>query len=206
VTWQDIFNTILALIGCVGGAGIIIVAIVKFTSDKIAERLLKKYELKLNKELESFKSKLDNKLYVSKTRFDAEFNIYRQLSESTVLMVKEVSQLFPSFTRDSRTDINTYKEKYGLALDKVVIAQDLLSANAPFISKEVYDKFSELEKKCKDQLYAFTDFRLRPDAKEYIEECRDDYKGAYKKTAEINNDLNSLLEDLRTYLLSLDVM
>ena len=87
---NDILKIALTIIGCFGGVGAIVSATVKFTSEKIAERLEKKYELRLNKELEEFKNKLE-KSYVSKTRFDTEFSIYRQLSESTVIMVKEVS-------------------------------------------------------------------------------------------------------------------
>lgn len=123
---NDILKIALTIIGCFGGVGAIVSATVKFTSEKIAERLEKKYELRLNKELEEFKNKLENKSYVSKTRFDTEFSIYRQLSESTVIMVKEVSQLFPRFTRDTRDDYDTYKKKFDSAIDKTVIAQDSL--------------------------------------------------------------------------------
>lgn len=203
---KDVLNIALTIIGSLGGAGFIIGATVKFTSEKIAERLKQKYELKLNKELEEFKCKLENKSYVSKTRFDTEFNIYRQLSESTVIMVKEVSQLFPRLTRDTRDDYDTYKEKYDLAVDKVVAAQDSLAANAPFISKEIYDKFSEIEKKCKVQIDDYIDFRLRDDKDDYMKECREEYRRTFKRTTEIQNDLDSLLDDLRSYLATLEVL
>ena len=55
-------------------------------------------------------------------------SVYRQLSESTVIMVKEVSQLFPRFTRDTRDDYDTYKKKFDSAIDKTVIAQDSLAS------------------------------------------------------------------------------
>ena len=161
--------------------------------------------MRLNKELEEFKNKLENKSYVSKTRFDTEFSIYRQLSESTVIMVKEVSQLFPRFTRDTRDDYDTYKKKFDSAIDKTVIAQDSLASNAPFISKDIYNKFDEIERKCKEQIEDFIDFRLRDDCKQYIEECRAEYRNAFKRTSEIQNDWNELLEELRVYLSSLEV-
>ena len=166
---NDILKIALTIIGCFGGVGAIVSATVKFTSEKISERLEKKYELRLNKELEEFKNKLENKSYVSKTRFDTEFSIYRQLSESTVIMVKEVSQLFPRFTRDTRDDYDTYKKK-----------------------------FYEIERKCKEQIEDFIDFRLRDDFMQYIEEC--------KRASEIQNDWNELLEELRVYLSSLEVV
>ncbi|MEG2014069.1 MAG: hypothetical protein RR063_12875, partial [Anaerovoracaceae bacterium] len=76
-----VWQTVFAIIGSVGGAGVIIAAVVKFSSDKIAERLSAKYQLKLDKELEAFKGRLDRKNYVSRVRFDAEFAIYRELSQ-----------------------------------------------------------------------------------------------------------------------------
>lgn len=204
--WQEVAKIALTLISCVGGAGVIIGAVVKFSSDKIAGSLQKRYELKLNKELEEFKNKMQNKLYVSKTRFDVEFNVYRQLSESTVIMVKEVSQLFPRFTRDTRDEYEAYKAKYDTAVDKVIIAQDTLAINAPFISKDIYSKFDKIEKMCKNQLEDFIDFRLREDGKAYIEECREDFRNAYKRTKEVQNALNALLDELRIYLANLDVV
>ena len=51
---NDILKIALTIIGCFGGVGAIVSATVKFTSEKIAERLEKKYELRLNKELEEF--------------------------------------------------------------------------------------------------------------------------------------------------------
>ena len=49
---NDILKIALTIIGCFGGVGAIVSATVKFTSEKIAERLEKNYELRLNKELE----------------------------------------------------------------------------------------------------------------------------------------------------------
>ena len=41
-------------------------------------------------------------------------------------MVKEISQLFPRFTRDARNDYETYKGRYDTALEKTVVFQDTL--------------------------------------------------------------------------------
>jgi adenine-specific DNA-methyltransferase len=62
---NEIWQTVLSIIVSVGGAGFIISAVVKFSADKIALRLEAKYQLKLDKELEIFKSKLDNMASVS---------------------------------------------------------------------------------------------------------------------------------------------
>lgn len=204
--WTTVFKIVTAIIFSFGGAGAIIVAIIKFCVDKIADRLEQKYELRLSQELETFKSKLESKSYVSKTRFDAEFDMYRQLSKASADMVKEVGQLFPRFTKDSRTDIETYKSKYDTAFDKVIVFQDLLTSNAPFISEDMYSAFHVLEEKCKEQLSDFVDFRLRPDADEYRAECKDDYKSVWKRTDEIQKELASIIQTLRKYLSTLEVL
>ena len=175
MNWNTILEIGAAIVVAFGGAGAIIAGVTKFSVNQIADSLQKKYDLKLNKELEAFKNTLENKSYVSKTRFDAEFAIYRQLSGITVTMVKEVSQLFPTFTRDTRDDYETYKGRYDTALEKAVAFQDELAGSAPFIPAEIYSLFRDLEIKCKQQLGDFVDFRLRPDSEEYIAECKDEY-------------------------------
>ena len=204
--WNTILETSAAVIVSFGGAGAIIAGVTKFAADKIADKLEKKYELKLSKELESFKSKLENRSYVSKTRIDAEFGIYRQLSVTAVTMVKEISQLFPRFTRDARNDYETYKGRYDTALEKTVVFQDTLAANAPFISEEVYLLFRNLEEKSKRQLGDFIDFRLRPDANDYVMECKEEYKEVWRRTQEIQSDLDTIIQKLREYLATLEVL
>lgn len=149
MNWNTILEIGAAIVVAFGGAGAIIAGVTKFSVNQIADSLQKKYDLKLNKELEAFKNTLENKSYVSKTRFDAEFAIYRQLSGITVTMVKEVSQLFPTFTRDTRDDYETYKGRYDTALEKAVAFQDELAGSAPFIPAEIYSLFRDLEIKCK---------------------------------------------------------
>lgn len=93
--WGDIWKIFVTVVSSVGGIGAVIVFIVKMCSDIIADKLSKKYELKLNKELEEYKSKLENKNYISKTRFDTEFSIYRTLSVAFFDMVKNISVMIP---------------------------------------------------------------------------------------------------------------
>lgn len=206
MNWNTILEIGAAIVVAFGGAGAIIAGVTKFSVNQIADSLQKKYDLKLNKELEAFKNTLENKSYVSKTRFDAEFVIYRQLSGITVTMVKEVSQLFPTFTRDTRDDYETYKGRYDTALEKAVAFQDELAGSAPFIPAEIYSLFLDLEIKCKQQLGDFVDFRLRPDSEEYIAECKDEYKEVWKRTRQIQSDLDAIIDKLREYLAQLEVV
>lgn len=92
---NQIFQIVEGIIVSFGGAAAIIGAIVKLCADTIAERLSRKYEIKLNKELESYKAQLDKKTYISRARFDAEFQIYKDLSEKVLSMVECTYWLFP---------------------------------------------------------------------------------------------------------------
>lgn len=204
--WDEVWKIVFSIIVSFGGAGAIIVTVIKFSANKIANRLEKKYELKLNKELETLKVKLEGKSYISKTRFDAEFQIYQKLSQVTVNMVKDIGQLFPIITRDCRDDYDTNKNKYDSALERVIVAQDVLSASAPFISEEIYLAFIELGKKCKIQLIYFFDFRVRPDRENFMNACKEEYWSVWDRTTEISDGLDIILKKLREYLSSLDVI
>ena len=207
---MDITGQILSIAGaCIvsaGGIGAIIIGVTKFTSNSIADALSNRYELKLNKELELYKAGVENKIYISKTKFDTEFQLYRQLSKSFTNMTKEVSQLFPSFTKDVRDDYDKYKPQHDRAVDAIILAQDELCASAAFISADLYEKFAEIEKLCKLQLSDFQDFRLRPDAEEYRSDCREAFQETYKRTREINEKFKNLLEIMREYISRLDVI
>ena len=91
-------------------------------------------------------------------------------------------------------------------MDAIILAQDELCASAAFISADLYEKFAEIEKLCKQQLSDFQDFRLRPDAEEYRNDCREAFQETYKRTREINEKFKSLLEIMREYISRLDVI
>lgn len=206
VDWNSVWKVVLGVVTSVGGISAIILCGIKFSSNIIAERLLKKYELKLTKDIEKYKAGLDNKIYISKTKFDTEFQIYRLLSKTFVNMVKDTVQLFPRFTKDYRQDYEKYKELHDKVVDSIIAAQDELYASAPFITQNLYDDFMEIENLCKTQLSDFQDFRLRIDAEEYRNECAKEYRDTYKRTTEIGDKFNLLLSKVRDYIKQLDVI
>ena len=145
MTWDDIWKIIIGSLASVGGIGGIIFFIIKFSADNIAQRLQKKYSLELNKDIEKFKSNLDNKIYISKTKFDTEFSIYRELSKTFFEAVKAISIMIPpglTFVPADENDRKEYEHKcYSDAVKAVVNAQDALNSNAPFIQTELFDKY-----------------------------------------------------------------
>ncbi|MCC8044849.1 MAG: hypothetical protein LIP12_05040 [Clostridiales bacterium] len=203
---DQIISIAVSCIISAGGVGAIIICVVKFTVSSMADALSKKYELKLNKELECYKKSVEHKIYISRTRFDTEFELYRKLSKSFTNMVKEVSQLFPGFTKDTRDDYEKYKNQYDKAVEVFIEAQDELYASAPFISEQMYTAFMEIKGLCKLQLSDFEDFRLRSDAESYRKECIIEFKDAYKRTHEINKRFDELIMLMRDYISRLDVI
>lgn len=96
MNWETIIQITLAVIVSAGGIGGIIIAVVKFSAGLIAERMNKKFESTLNKEIEKYKSELGRKEYISKARFDTEFGIYRELSKAFFDLVLDIDTLVPA--------------------------------------------------------------------------------------------------------------
>ena len=179
--WSEIWKVVLGVVTSVGGVGIIIVACAEFASGMIATRLEQKYSLKIEKDLEAYKTELEKdfegykqglskemeryrtslatKNYVSKTRFDAEFEIYRNLSLAYFEMIKTITNLIPPGLSykiaDEKKEIERGKKLYSLSNDATIAAQDMLRANEPFISESFFDMYYEILVKCQQQLSAY---------------------------------------------------
>lgn len=205
--WQVAF----AIIASIGGAGVIILGVVKFASDIIAERLSKKYEIKMNKELEAFKAGIDKKTYISRARFDTEFQIYRELSERVLSMIECTYWLFPSgfdkLPSDKEEEKKIYIERYKKAGEAISLAQKSIRANAPFIPSDFYTKFEELSQLCSQQYNMFTWCgALRPRPEVFSKAKSDAEDDCWKRTDEIWEKRIELTAQLRDYLEKLDVL
>lgn len=84
--FSSISKIVLGIVTSVGGIGVIIIGVVHFLSDNIAEKLSKKYEIRMNKQLEEYKAKLDNGNHISRALFDKEFEAYQALLEAFSMM------------------------------------------------------------------------------------------------------------------------
>lgn len=209
MNWETVLKIVLSIVGSVGGAGAIIAFVVKFSANLIADKLKKKYELETTKKLEEYKSKLENKNYISKTRFDTEFSIYRTLSVAFFDMVKNISVMIPEgYTQvpaDPKVKKEYDKKVYNLALTAVVKAQDTLNGNAPFISEDMYNEYSAILKLCNLQLEVFSNrwnvlYLASQEEKEKLD-LED-----YKRTGTINESMKELNNKVRKYISTLDVI
>ena len=157
--FSQIASIATACIVSAGGVGGVAMAVVKFTSNIIADKISAKYENKLEQALEKYKTELSKKEYVSQVRFDAEFEIYRTLSKEFSTAVKNISLMIPDRMAYFPADEDKRKEyennNYLNANNAIVMAQDALYANGAFISEDLYNKYNEILALCGQQLNAF---------------------------------------------------
>ena len=208
MSWVDISQIAAAAIISAGGIGGIIIGVVSFSANKIADRMDKKFQASLDKQLEKYKSDLSKKEYVSKAKFDTEFALYRELSLSFANMIKSINILIPTYSNvpaDRNERLKYEKQCYESARPAVVKAQDTLNSNIPFISEEICNGYEELLRLSILQLDEYEErfnvLDLRPQ-----QEKESFGLNAYKRTQEINEKWNKLNKMIREYISTLDVM
>lgn len=209
IRMDKIWELVMAVIAGLGGIGAIFGAVIYFASNFIAERLQKKYELKINEKYEKYKVDIENKTYISKTKFDAEFNLYRSLSKTFFDMIKNVTVMIPQglvmVPADKELKRKVDEEHYNAARGAVVVAQDELNSNAPFIPEKFYEAYEEIRKLCGMQLSEFEE-RWNVGYFASQEEKESLSSEAYKRTGEINAKFKQLNNEIREYLSNLDVL
>lgn len=143
---EQIRNIAIACVVSAGGIGAIVIAVIKFAFNFIADRLSLKYENKLEKILERHKTELSKKEYISKTRFDTEFRMYQELSGKNLSMVycAGESVIITRGAPYSSNEVDKFIEKYCSQLNDAEMTN---KQYAPFIAKEIYEKYLSLEKK-----------------------------------------------------------
>lgn len=163
----------------------------------------------MDKLVEKFKAKLDNKKYISKTRFDTEFSVYRKLSKAFFNVTRDVVCMIPPGIATYPVDEEQKKEYehnlYKTAKNSTIDAQDLIRSNIPFISKELYDKYEDILKLCFMQIKEYENRwnKSIPCCQSPKEEFSDD---AYRRSGEIRDKFIELNEYLRDYLSNLEVV
>ena len=207
--FSQIASIATACIVSAGGVGGVAMAVVKFTSNIIADKISAKYENKLEQALEKYKTELSKKEYVSQVRFDAEFEIYRTLSKEFSTAVKNISLMIPdgiAYTPADEEKRTEYKNKiYVDANNAVVVAQDVLYANGAFISEELYNKYNEILTLCSQQLNAF---QRRYNVLYFAsQEKKENYTDKeYERTTTIKEKWLELNNCVREYISKLEVI
>lgn len=130
-----IMEVALACVISAGGIGGIIIAVVKLSVASIEKRFERKYTEKFA----VFKSDIDKKQYISQVRFDAEFEIYKQLSRKygeLVLQIMVKASNIDKYKLDDMQDKEMGEINY-LAYQAV----SELYSSAPFIQEDIYNDF-----------------------------------------------------------------
>lgn len=130
-----IMEVALACVISAGGIGGIIIAVVKLSVTSIEKRFERKYTEKFA----VFKSDIDKKQYISQVRFDAEFEIYKQLSRKygeLVLQIMVKASNIDKYKLDDMQDKEMGEINY-LAYQAV----SELYSSAPFIQEDIYNDF-----------------------------------------------------------------
>ena len=207
--WDELWKIVLGVVASVGGVGVVIVAAVKFSVDIIAKRLEEKYTLKMNKELEKYRVGLDNKIYISKTKFDTEFLIYKELSRSFFVMVRDTTRMIPAGYAEYPAD-KEEREKYenmlyDNALKSTVTAQDFLYSNIPFIPEAFEKAYLEVLDLCREQLSVF-ELRWNVGYLATDAEKRKFSREDFQRSRDIKEKYDALNKAVRAYLSKLDVI
>ena len=130
-----IVEVALACVISAGGIGGIIIAVVKLSVASIEKRFERKYTEKFA----VFQSDIDKKQYISQVRFDAEFEIYKQLSRKygeLVLQIMVKASNIDKYKLDHMQDKEMGEINY-LAYQAV----SELYSSAPFIQEDIYNDF-----------------------------------------------------------------
>ena len=191
-----ILQIAIAVVISAGGVSGIILAVIKFSSNIIADKLSKKYELKFNKELEKYKTHLDSKIYITKVRFDKEFELYQQLSRNFFLMIEKIYSLYPLIgSRYADESLQTASNKiiFKEAKDATIEAQKSINSYAAFITKDFYDKYNKILQECRGLLGLYNP-ETQPKTESFV---------VMENTIKMFEDLNG---NLREYLSKLEVI
>ena len=218
VYMSQIWQTVLAIIGSVGGAGVIILGISSYIGKLWADRLLQKKAHEFDKELEEhktglsiitekYKTEAERLTYISKVQFETEYNIYQKIFEALFDFTDSSSKLFPrldSIPIDLDEQKKEYKRRYEFYCESFNPYSRTVEINAPFIPKDIYDKFIELRKKAQGIACMYTDIKIVADDR-FIEDYREIEGKNRTKTENLLNDIKQLKIDVRKYLATLKV-
>ncbi len=213
MSWGELWKIALACIASAGGVGGIILAIIKFSSNIIANHLSKKYDLKLQQQLENYKTELSKKEYISKTRFETEFRIYQELSEKNTSLVYSAGEAL-SFVCGAAYTKEEVDEYFNRFCDQLNETKQINRRYAPFIDEHIYDQFKSMEKMVSEMFSQFKTWhhfymieQANENPPEYVYNNFDRIqKDMYDRQKNLSDALNKLLCDLRVYIKKLDVI
>jgi hypothetical protein len=188
-------------------SGGLIVTGITLIGNHLSNKSLTKFQASLDEKNKHVEAEISKKNYISKTRFETEFSIYRELTMNFSKMVINISLLVPyglvnvPAKEEDRKKLD--QDNYIEAKKAAVEAQDSLHANKAFISKELCNKYEEILQLAVLQLEAYTRrFNLS-----YTPEERQGYKSEdFLRTKELQDKWDAQTDRIRDYLANLEVI
>lgn len=231
--WSIVAKYAFEFIVQAGGVVTAVLALAKFFGTHIMESLLLKKKQLLEKDTERYKTELDKKVYVSKVKFDKEFEIYQELSEKNLSMVYAIGELLqfviyiiciyslpekdrnvdqePMYDPEKRQKKADYLHKK--ACSKLNRADFSDKKYAPFIKKEIYEKYRELYDIAKHIFTLFGYWKDDNNVNLSITISDKKYNGKkdfeediISKQKELSDLSNRILDQLRNYLEKLETI
>ena len=189
----------------------VLLAISPLLNSGIRDLVVKKFQLSFDKALENRKAINDRKNYISKTRFDKEFETYQVLSEKQISLVYDCGEsvIRARGNYENGEECEGFFEQFSVHLNDADI---WLKRYAPFISKQIFEKYRTLDRKATQLLkLSFVRFQARNmvgnfnfNGQQYTRESSLKVIETMQKEISILSD--DIIEYVREYLNSLDVM
>lgn len=161
----------------------ILLAVSPLLIPQVRDFVAKSVQLSFDKALENKKTLNERKNYISKVKFDKEFQIYTQLSEYIFDLIFESSKV-SSFLGDV-IQIYDFRDMIERIQDKYNIANQFTQRHAAFINQEIYNEYYKLFKLYRELLIYITCL----DRSSYEFNEYDDFKIIIEPLYE-NNDLS----------------
>ena len=184
-----IMEVALACVVSAGGIGAIIIAVVKFSVASIEKR----YERKYTEKFAIFQSDIDKKKYISQVRFEAEFEIYKQLSRKYVELVLQIIVKASNIDKYKLDDIQD--EEIGKVNYLAYQAVSELYSSAPFIQEDIYNDFMNIYEMSRKLLVQLSEEQRSDEIKNDVCEANEIYQ-RYNNTIVKVRDYTSKLEGI----------
>lgn len=141
---MDVEEFLSELLIAAGGAGVATYAVIKFLATKISDKITIRYENKLEKQMELFRVKTENKKYVTQYRFDQEYKILQKLYQDFFIFTRLCWEVILTVAGNDDERAQFRIDDFGKKCDDYTI---YFYQNAVFVKKELAEVLEVTVKK-----------------------------------------------------------
>jgi hypothetical protein len=218
MTWEDVFKLISAAVISFGGAAFIVRWFVNISANHLSEKMLRKYDAELNKDIERYKHELqletekyrqktEKLVFVTRKQFETEFSAYQSLFDNLFDFSVCTRTLFPVFDMLPEGEMerkDEYKKRYQDFRLAFNTFSKVLEKNAPFIPENHYNMFDSIRTNAYELGSMYPEIRIVDDPifrEDYAKIVRENHK----KTSEFNEKVVQAKKRIRDYLATLRI-